>query len=382
MSNLKILHAPTTVGGNPQSLSKAERNLGYESYSVALEQNYINYDVDKIIFKKGKSYIFQEFYRWKEIFRLFKKYNVIHYNYGQTLAPTRSYPSTNSYPHWKILLYSDVYSRILELLDLKIAYFFKKVIAITYQGDDARQGAYCREKYLIHFAHEVSSNYYSKKGDELKKKRIDRVNKYVDLIYAVNPDLLNVLPKRAKFIPYANIDPKYWIPVWGEENPEIPHIVHAPSHREVKGTKYIIEALEKLKAEGVTFKYTLVENMSHQKARKIYETADLLVDQLLAGYYGGLAVEFMALGKPVICYMREEDMHYLPSGMWDECPIINATPETIYEVLKDWITTRKKELLPLGKKSRTYIEKWHDPIKIAKAITHDYECVYFQKKGG
>ena len=70
------------------------------------------------------------------------------------------------------------------------------------------------------------------------------------------------------------------------------------------------------------------KKLSNKEARKRYETADILIDQLLAGWYGGLAVELMALGKPVICYIREDDLKYIPKEMRDELPIINAN--TLY----------------------------------------------------
>lgn len=381
MQNLKILHAPTTVGGNPQNISRAEKKLGYESYTVTFKQNYFGYDADEVIFDDNKSKVFHELKRWKFIFKALRKYNVIHYNFGQTLTPIRRYPLSKFYPKWKVYIFNNICCRLTEFIDLKIARLLNKVTVMTYQGDDARQGDYCIKHYPIHFAHEVGDNYYSLKNDILKRERIKKIDKYADIIYAVNPDLMNILPKRTKFLPYANIDPEDWKPVWGNDNPDIPHIVHAPSHREVKGTKYILEALEKLNAEGVPFCYTLVENKSHDEARKIYQTADLLVDQLLAGYYGGLAVELMALGKPVIAYMREEDMHYLPDGMWQECPVINAVPETIYAVLKEWLTTKKKDILSQGRLSRAYVEAWHDPIKITKTITNDYKTAYICKRG-
>lgn len=381
LPKLKILHAPTTVGGNPHSISRAEKKLGYDSHSLTLEQNYFAYEADEVVFDNKKLLIVNEAKRWMSVFKSLKNYNILHYNFGQTIAPTIHYPQTNQYRKWKVFLYSDVYCRLTEFVDLRIAKLLRKVVAVTYQGDDARQADYCKKNYPIHFVHEVSKNYYSEKAERLKRKRIKTFDKYADLIYAVNPDLMNVLPKRTKFMPYASVDPKLWTPVWSDENPPIPHIVHAPSHREIKGTKYILDAFERLKKEGVPFKFSLVENMPNAEARKVYETADILIDQLLAGYYGALAIELMALGKPVICYMREEDMTHLPAGMWEDCPIIQATPDSIYRVVKNAITAGKKDLLERGQKSRAYAEKWHDPEKIAASLVNDYERILTRKRG-
>ena len=49
MKNLKILHAPTTVGGNSYYLSKAEKELGYDSYCLAISQNQFKFPCDEVI---------------------------------------------------------------------------------------------------------------------------------------------------------------------------------------------------------------------------------------------------------------------------------------------------------------------------------------------
>jgi hypothetical protein len=37
-------------------------------------------------------------------------------------------------------------------------------------------------------------------------------------------------------------------------------------------------------------------------------------------------------------------------------------------------------LIDLSRRSRMYVEKWHDPVLIAKKIQADYES-FFRKKG-
>ena len=160
----------------------------------------------------------------------------------------------------------------------------------------------------------------------------------------------------------------------------MPVILHAPSHRGVKGTNYILDVTSRLKREGVALELRLVEGVSYIEARHIYESADLLIDQLLCGWYGGLAVELMALGKPVICYIRQGDLKFIPEQMREDFPIINATPTTIYEVLKEWLTVRRHELPEVGRRSRAYVERWHDPLKIAAKLKSEYEAIMDSKR--
>jgi len=124
------------------------------------------------------------------------------------------------------------------------------------------------------------------------------------------------------------------------------------------------------------FEFVLVEGLPNSEARKLYERATLLIDQLYAGWYGGLAVELMALGKPVMCYIRETDLIYIPEEMKKDLPIINVRPDTLYSTLQEWLVERRDELPSLGLKSRAFVEKWHDPLKIAGQLRNDYIGVW------
>ena len=59
--------------------------------------------------------------------------------------------------------------------------------------------------------------------------------------------------------------------------------------------------------------------------------------------------------------------------MRDELPVIPAGPETLYTVLKEWLTTRRQELTAVGHRSRAYVERWHDPLDAAARTRTAYE---------
>lgn len=364
---MRVLHAPTTVGGNPASLSYAERKLGIDSKTVTIHQNYINYRAD-VSFGSDSSLIRLLRQFWWGIWEI-RKYDVVHYNFGSSFFPARL-ATRGKFVFLKRIL--NIFLKHIELLDVRFAHMLGKKIVVTFQGDDARQGDYCRTNYAIHFVNFVSFGYYSAETDQWKRERIQKFSQATDYMFALNPDLLNVLPSKAKFLPYANVNPHEWNYIGTQTGNFIPHIVHAPSNKEVKGSQFIIDAVKQLQAEGVEFKFTLVEGLSNLEAKKIYESADLLVDQLLAGFYGGLSVELMSLGKPVVCYLREEDMSFLPKEMNDDLPIINANPDTIYEVLKR-LLGKKDEWYSIGQKSRKFVENWHDPEEIAKILIETYK---------
>lgn len=375
MKKIKVIHAPTAVGGNPPALSKALRDQGIQSECCIISQNYLAYEVDRVLVPSGARFLLCEYKRLKFIFECLFKYDIVHYNGGTTIAtaniiewPTRA----KGVASLKRFIYS-TYLRGLQYFEVSLFRLWRKKLFITYQGDDARQGSYCRQHYAISIASQVDESYYSDASDAFKKKNIAYLAKHCERVYALNPDLLNVLPASAKFVPYSHVDFNDWKASYDGLRSQRPlRFVHAPTHRRVKGTDLILEALKALEREGFAFELILVEGMSQAEARSHYEQADVLVDQLFAGWYGGLAVELMALGKPVLVYIREEDLRFIPVQMRADLPFINANPSTIKDRLRDVLRMSREELIDLAQRSRAYVERWHDPIQIAASIADDY----------
>lgn len=134
---------------------------------------------------------------------------------------------------------------------------------------------------------------------------------------------------------------------------EKPLIVHAPTNPAFKGTAHIERVIEKLRATH-DFEYRRIEKMNHEQAVMLYKEADIIVDQILCGSYGLLNVESMALGKPVVAYIRPDLIPSFPS----ELPVINANPDTIYEQIK-MLLDNPELRYERGVAGRIYAEKYH-----------------------
>lgn len=130
-------------------------------------------------------------------------------------------------------------------------------------------------------------------------------------------------------------------------------IVHAPNHRQFKGTGHLERAVAQLRAQGVDIELILVEGIPNEQALGIYRSADVIFDQCLIGFHGYFALEAMALGKPVMCFIREPDRYLLHA---DECPIINTHVNTLREDLRR-LVDRRAELEDIGRRGRLYIER-------------------------
>lgn len=366
---IRVLHCPEIVAGNAQQLARAEREVGLDSVAVAFEPSVYAYESDELLFEPSDRAFARERKRFGLLRRALREFDVVHFNFGRTIMP---FAPEGPPPRLVGRVYA-AYARLLELRDLPLLKRAGKGIVVTYQGDDARQGDYSLSHFDVSIAAEVGPDYYTPRGDVLNRRRIATVARYADVVFALNPDLLHVLPAHAEFLPYTAVDLRAWEPV--PQHTGVPVVLHAPSHRGAKGTTFVLDAVERLRAEAIDFEFVLVEGLTRERAREVYERADLLVDQLLAGWYGGLAVELMALGKPVVAYIRREDLDGVPAGLRDELPFIEARPETIVDVLRRCLTTDRELLPELGARSRRYVEHWHDPLDIAQRTKQTYERI-------
>jgi hypothetical protein len=227
----------------------------------------------------------------------------------------------------------------------------KSMIVVPY-GGDARLESKTR-RYPISFCMDCYPEIRECKERKIQEN-LDRYGKYANLILGC-ADLVDDLPRHDGIWLYP-IDIADWQPVPVPENPGIVKVVHATNHWKYKGTKYLVAAVESLKAKGYPVELKLVEKMSNHEARKIYEQADIIADQFIGGAYAQFAMEGMALGRPVMCYLREDLYQHHPE--WNECPIVNTNPNNIEQQLIKLITDKKLRL-ELGQKGPAYVKKYH-----------------------
>ena len=164
------------------------------------------------------------------------------------------------------------------------------------------------------------------------------------------------------------IDLSAWSPVEEVED-DVVTVAHSPNHRHYKGTRFLIAAVERLRAEGVPVELVLVEGLPNAEARRIYASADVIADQFLIGAYAQFAIEGMALGKPVLCFLNERFAPYHPE--WQECPIVNASPDTLADALRT-VATDAALRRRLGREGVDYVHRVHS----LEAVGRDLDLVY------
>jgi glycosyltransferase involved in cell wall biosynthesis len=118
----------------------------------------------------------------------------------------------------------------------------------------------------------------------------------------------------------------------------------------------------------------IVEGLPHKQAIERYARADIVVDQLNAGWYGLFAIEAMALGKPVVTFLHEDAVRLSEQAFGLRLPLVPASRETLTEVLRR-LAEDAAERRRVGEESRAYVEQVHDADRVAERLLEIYAAL-------
>jgi glycosyltransferase involved in cell wall biosynthesis len=154
---------------------------------------------------------------------------------------------------------------------------------------------------------------------------------------------------------------RYQDPEEAREGAGALRILHAPNHTAIKGTRFFVEAVEELRAEGVDVELVMLQGVPNEEILRAVAGADLIADQLVVGWYAMFALEALSLGKPVLCYLRPDLLDlYERAGLVkrEEIPIINCDPSTVKATIRA-IALDRTLLDGLPERGRAFVEKHH-----------------------
>ena len=347
MKQIRVLHGTSGAAGQPRILSLELRKLGLKSDNIIEGKSKFGYEADFFIDIGIKNQI--EFLK-----EHIDEYDIFHFYFRPFFFyDTKKY----SFPTGSDLL-------LLKAMGKKIVFH--------YRGSEVRYASKFKEFTKYNYVDENPNRIFTKFPEKNVLIFMKFIESIADIIMVPDPEL-NSYVKNAKIVPRA-IDIKKW-PNIGIKKTKRPLVVHAPSRRIVKGTDYILSAVDKLKEEGIEFDFELIENKTNIEAKKLYEQADIVIDQLRIGWYGVLCVECMALGKPVICYIRDDLLNNFDR---QNMPFINGNPDNIYNVLKETISDYSfRQSISIN--ARQYVENAHDVEIIAKKLNSFYEVLLKNK---
>lgn len=331
----RVLLGTMEIAGQMNSLVSSLRKKGIDARAANYYQSYLSYhDGQDISFSDCRTQEEANLKAKAFAADMLSNYDIFHFHFGTTLTFDHS--------------------------DLPLLEILGKKRVMHYWGSDVRRLSVARKHnpYIC-----------VKNADELQivndiKKTAVHIQDCIVGDHELYLYVKDYFPR--VHILQQTIDLGSYYPKPTKPNPRL-LFVHAPTSPEVKGSKYILRAIDTLRQE-FDFDFQLIQGMSHNQAKAAYQQADLVIDQILIGSYGLLAVEAMAMGKPVICWISEYMRDKYPEGL----PLLIANQDTITDVLRNLL--RNQDMLPdLGLRGRLYAEQYHDAKLVAEKLVSIYK---------
>ena len=307
---LRVTHLPVNMAGIAYKNVEALKRRGVDARLVVFKPQPFRPTEFDVNLNRPDGFLRAQLTQWRALAQLLPKTDVFHFYFGLTLVPRRL-----QFP-------------ILRATGRKAVFHF---VGSDIRGKTPEQLAYAQQ---------------------------------ADARVVGSYDAIRWVPD-ADVIP-PGVDLKRYTPSPGRGG-ERPLVVHAPSRKASKGTEFVEAACAQLPVD-----LDVIHGVTHDEAVERYKRADIVVDQLNAGWYGLFAIEAMALGKPVVTFLHDEAVRRTEDAFGVTVPIANATKETLVEVLRPLVADaderrRRSEL------SRAYVEAVHDDEKIADRLLALYE---------
>jgi glycosyltransferase involved in cell wall biosynthesis len=324
---VRVLHAPVNIAGQPYTLVRALRRKGLDAQLVVFKERPFVRGYDRSLhLERRRSRLSKWLVALQAFVQAAPRYDIFHMHGSLTLL----YPF-----RW----------------DLPILKAMGKRVVMQFWGSDVRGKDPESLAYLRH----------------------------VDAIIVGSYHMLDHVPDGANVV-LPGLDLSDWpaadlVPGRQEVRDGSPvRVVHAPSSRETKGTAHVLAAVQALRGRGIPLQLELVEGMPHAVAVQIYRTCDIAVDQLASGWYGVFALETMALGKPVLGYIRAENADRLEAARGVRPPVVSVRAETLGRELERLVVDPEHRLAQ-GRLSRSFVEQVHDIDDAAEQILAIYQQV-------
>ncbi len=270
---------------------------------------------------------------------------------------------------WADVIHWHYHWGLFNALDLKLAHHMQKKRVVEFHGSDIRIPE-IEAADNPYFARIIDKHEYCL--EESRARSVDRqshfgsagatcVIPYEGLRSYLQPALFSDVRLIRHRLVLDTLTPVYPDPL--TTDPMVLHVSTAPI---LKGTAAVESAIQSLIGQ-ITFRYQAALNQPHAHVQELMRRCDVFIDQMILGSHGVAAVEAMAYGKPVICYIKPSLVDRYPP----ELPIIKATSDNLSIVLSE-VLKNGKWRHELGRRGRAYVERYHD----ARVLAHQLKALY------
>lgn len=333
---MRVLHAPAEIAGQASILARALRAVGVEARSLAYNPGFPQYRPDEIrpydALPPGPRYLGY----LRAALAHVGRWDVYHFHFGRTLIP----------PHNP---------------DLPLHRVLGRRVVFHWHGCDVRNRAHMLAAHARSTCTECDPFCVPRR----QRSNLAKARAWADAELVSTPDLLESAP-RASHLPVAVEVAEYpCAPPSGAAR----LVLHAPTNRLIKGTRYVERAFDELRPRFPGVRFATVERLPWLELRALMAEADAVVDQLFMGWYGMVAVEAMALGKPVLAHVRADFEPLLA-----DCPIVRCDESSLAPRLAELLADPGRRRA-LGEAGRAWVEREHDARRIALRLAALYETL-------
>lgn len=163
-----------------------------------------------------------------------------------------------------------------------------------------------------------------------------------------------------------------WLPVcvpverWASAEPVLerprPRVVHVPSNSIVKGTRHVEAVCSDLASRGI-IEYVSPGHVPNDEMVTLIGSADIVIDQVMSGFYGVAAVEAMAAGRVLIGSLAPDVRELMPESP----PFATANPATLADAITRMLDDRQAARATASE-GPGFARRWHDGAESARRL--------------
>jgi len=346
---LRVLHGTYEIAGQGMMLARALREWGCDARALSYRVDWdarvsdlvVDLDRHSSAVAKGAAML-STFARWARYF------DVFHLHFGTSFLPRQ--------------------------FDVPLLKRMGKVVVFHFHGCEVRNRAHMLTHHRLATCTECDP--FCRPAHQ--RWLLERAARYADRVFYSTLDLAESVPN-SSHLPLA-IETARWeeaarlapLPDFGRRDgvhgPVV--VAHAPTNRLIKGTRHVVDAVGRLALELPRIELRMIEKKPWAEMPAFLSGCDLLVDQLMMGWYGLLAIEGMAESRAVVSYIRDDfrDVH-------PDLPVVSAEPDTAFEVLRD-LARDPSRRAALGERGVKFVRKQHDTRVVGKRLLEIYrQCL-------
>lgn len=357
MKRNKVFVGPGNIAGGAFYIAKSLRLVGINAKSFSYYAHPFGYpcDHDNILFRNP--------FKKNSNINLFQKLIINKYTLKTIWAIQKLLIFIYATIRYDTYIFISHETFFAKNKDLKILKLLKRKIAFLYMGCPERDPSDIinqTDRGICSFCRDEKMQKHLFCYQDLKRRKIEFISHYADIIYAQR-DTSSFVKDKEK------IKEVFLLTDFSIEQVEIQEkfsnikellITHIPSNNLLKGTAFVLKAIEELQARGSKFKY-FSKSIDHEEVKDLLKKTHILIDQFSAGH-GLLSIEGMASGCVVICRTAKWFKEDYP-----EIPVVSCEPEELTSVLSNLISN-KDNMLSIANKSYEYYLKFHTGEKVGE----------------